>query len=201
MSANVPPNRPLPLATRARLAAAASASVPQLRSTLYASQPVPTRSDAPQGVQTCSNAFQPARSEHSPAQNEATRPLSHGLSEVLAQTRALRAAMEDATPDPFQPVPNRSNASHPTPRRKTNPLPAPSSILHPPSSPSKRARPLTPAQLRAARLWVAGHTPAAIAQALAVSTHTFARWKRRPDFQAELRRLLDHTAPGTSTVA
>jgi hypothetical protein len=137
VSANTPPNRPLPLVTRARLAAAANACAPQLPATLPARQPVPTRSNAP----------------------------------------------------------------HPTRGRKTNPTSAPAPFLHPPSSPSKRPRPLTPAQLRAARLWLAGHSPAAIAQTLAVTTHTFARWKRRPDFQAELRRLLDHPTSDNSTVA
>ena len=98
-------------------------------------------------------------------------------------------AIPQTPPNPRQSAPNHAKAPHPTPSCKTNP--PPSSIIHPPSSSSKRLRPLTPNQLRAARLLVAGQSTVAVAATLAIDRHTLATWKKKPLFQLELRRLLD----------
>jgi DNA-binding CsgD family transcriptional regulator len=62
---------------------------------------------------------------------------------------------------------------------------------HPPFRwPPRAPAPLTPDQLRAARLLVAGHKSGEVAAALRLNRHTVAKWKRLPLFQRELRRLV-----------
>jgi hypothetical protein len=98
-----------------------------------------------------------------------------------------------------QSAPSHANAPHPAQACKTNPPPpAPSSILHP-QSPPRRLRPLTPNQLRAARLLVAGQSTNAIAATLHIDRHTFADWKRLPLFQQEIRCLVNQADPTTPT--
>jgi hypothetical protein len=111
-----------------------------------------------------------------------------------------------------QSAPNGAKRCHPHERCKTNPsvilthsptppsrsrLPWRSSRLGgspnalPQPTPGKRPpRALTPDQLRAARLLVAGHITNDIAAALSLNRRTIAKWKRRPAFQAELHHLL-----------
>jgi hypothetical protein len=81
-----------------------------------------------------------------------------------------------------QSAPNHANAPHPIQICKTKPTPP---------APTRQPRPLTPNPLRAARLLVAGQTTTAIAASLAIDRHTLARWKRLPEFQREIRRLID----------
>jgi DNA-binding CsgD family transcriptional regulator len=94
-----------------------------------------------------------------------------------------------------QSAPNHANARPQSPVCKTNPAPpAPSSILQSPSS-RRPPRPLTPNQLRAATLLVAGHSTTAIAATLSINRHTLAAWKTKPLFQLELRRILQSNQP------
>jgi hypothetical protein len=102
-----------------------------------------------------------------------------------------------ASPSTCQPLPNPANARHDERPRKTNPNPQPSSIFHPPSSSSHPPRPLTPDQLRAARLLLAGQSTNAIAAALSINRHTLGKWKRLPLFQQELRYLLAIPTPNS----
>jgi hypothetical protein len=82
-----------------------------------------------------------------------------------------------ARANPCQSAPNSANARHQHENCKTNPNARP-------------PRPLTPSQLRAAHLLVAGHSTTDIAATLQLNRHTLARWKRLPLFQQELRRLV-----------
>ncbi|MDB5321049.1 MAG: hypothetical protein JWN40_2680 [Phycisphaerales bacterium] len=110
-------------------------------------------------------------------------------------------AMHSAPPT-RQRAPFHAIAPHASACKTNPPPPAPSSIfgstelaeVHSPSSPS-RLRPLTPHQLRAARLLVAGQSTNAIAATLHIDRHTLADWKRLELFQKEIRHLLDHPAP------
>jgi hypothetical protein len=87
-----------------------------------------------------------------------------------------------------QRAPSHANAPQPAQDCRTNP---------PPPSRRRPPRPLTPNQLRAARLLTQGHSTTAIATALHVDRHTLADWKRNPFFQQELRHLIDDPRPTT----
>jgi hypothetical protein len=179
--------------TRARLAAAATGTACHHQlSTFAALQPAPPRPNMLQSV--------PPRA---PAQNEPkTEFLPPDLwQEVLREFNAIKSAAEADPANLLQVAPTCSNAPPESRRRKTNPEVPPSTPHLPTPSSRRRPRPLTPTQLRAARLWSDGHSHAAILQALAISRHTLARWKRHPDFQAELRRLSDAQCAANSTGA
>jgi DNA-binding CsgD family transcriptional regulator len=94
--------------------------------------------------------------------------------------------------NPHPSAPNHAKARPQTPICKTNPAP------HPELRTQRPDRPLTAVQLRAARLFVAGHSTNAVAGALAIDRHTLATWKKKPLFQLELRRLLETPPSKTS---
>ena len=57
--------------------------------------------------------------------------------------------------------------------------------------PTRPERPLTPDQIRAARMLADGWTGARTARALDVRPETVSRWNRNPVFRAELGRALE----------
>jgi hypothetical protein len=166
------PRHPQANSARARLAAAVAATLP-LDLTLTpptraaAPQNTPTRPAAPQGA-PLSPKMQNEPTGHSVPPSSLITPLS-------------------------SPPPSRLNRDKFPNEPKLAPQCAPNHANAPQRAPSKRTltRPLTPNQLRAARLLVAGHSTTAIAAALNIDRHTLADWKRLPLFQHELRRLID----------
>ncbi|MDB5320339.1 MAG: hypothetical protein JWN40_1970 [Phycisphaerales bacterium] len=141
-------------------------------------------------------AFDAVRSAPNHAKARQTLPASPNLqNEATCQngTAATPIPAARLTPTSLrQSAPNHAKAPLQTPICKTNPSPQPEIRTKRP------ARPLTPAQLRAARLFVAGHSTNAIAAALAIDRHTLANWKKKHLFQLELRRLLQTPPSKTS---
>jgi hypothetical protein len=122
----------------------------------------PTRANAPQSAPNDAIARQSAPPT-APAQDE--------LPPTARQSAPQRPAVAENE--------NCETNPPPTPNRK-------SQIGNRNSKP----RPLTPNQLRAASLLVAGHSTTAIAAYLNVDRHTLTRWKRHPLFVQELRALI-----------
>ena len=114
---------------------------------------------------------------------QTTPPLPILQNEPTGPEVALPAPL--TTSNTRQSAPNPANAHHPITGRKTNLPPDPAPLA------GRPPRPLTPIQLRAAHLLVAGHATTAIAATLAIDRHTLAAWKNKPLFQAELRRLVE----------
>jgi hypothetical protein len=84
----------------------------------------------------------------------------------------------------FQDVPGCSGAFPRTENDKTNPT-------RPRLASRRDVERLTPRQLAAARALVRGISTVAVAQRLHTTRQTINRWRRRPDFANELRRLHD----------
>jgi hypothetical protein len=174
---------PTPLPQRSTTAARLRAAVQSLDWQLPAF--------APAARQTTPNPAKARQTTPSiaPAQNEPTLPHSPGAMPSLAANDAPSPAnapgegRHASCANARQTTPNHANARHDDAPRKTNP-PAKTAVRRRPP------RPLTPNQLRAARLLLAGHSTTAIAAALAIDRHTLATWKRLPLFQQELRHLL-----------
>jgi DNA-binding CsgD family transcriptional regulator len=124
--------------------------------------------------------------------NLANAPQTTPNDAIALQTTPPRAPAqnEPTAPPPAKPrqsAPNHANAPHARVIGKTNP---PDNTAAPAPRRKRPPRPLTPAQLRAARLLAAGQSTNAVAAALGVDRHTVADWKRHPYFQPELRRLI-----------
>jgi hypothetical protein len=137
----------------------------------------------PESVHTRRNPPKPATAP--PAQNEAPSPsprraIRHRLLAVASDPdeRALLRACEDA----LEPTQTCHNLPEPARTRLAPTAPAQNEPRFP--------APLTPRQLHAARLLVAGHTVKSAAAHLGVNRHTVSEWKKNPDFQAEVQRAL-----------
>jgi hypothetical protein len=134
---------------------------------------------APRPASTCTNLPLPA--SPAPAQNEPKVPRGPLPARPPANSSALRTATRNAQNEPTTPRPGP---------------PQPAQTCHdpPPRAPAQNEPtprfPLSPRQLRAARLLVAGQTARTVAATLQVNPHTISDWKNRPDFQAEVARLL-----------
>ena len=160
------PPAPNPTSTARLRAAIQSIDWKHDLAALTARQPTPNPSNARQTTPS-----------NTPAQNKPTAPPATAKPALAPlHTPSL------AGPNAHQTPPNHANARHNGLPGKTNPTPR-----------KRPPRPLTPKQLRAARLLLAGHSTTATAAALNIDRHTLATWKRLPLFQQELRHLL--TAP------
>ena len=131
-------------------------------------------------------AFEAVRSAPKHAKARQITPSSQNLqNEATCHNGTAASAAHAAPTNRRQGAPNHAKARPQTPIYKTNPTPQPEIRTRRPD------RPLTPKQLRAARLLVAGQSTVAVAATLAIDRHTLATWKKKPLFQLELRRLLD----------
>jgi len=111
----------------------------------------------------------------------------------LALSQAARSVIEAKLPTALSaaapsPVPKcqdlAGNVTPPKRISKTNPIP-----------PASRHKSLSPGQLAAISLLLAGYSVAAIARKMATSERTIFRWKRDPRFDAEIRRRAEALGP------
>jgi hypothetical protein len=164
----------MPILNDSRIANALRAAVDSvlpLNIALHPPKPASTRTNLPE----------PA--SQAPAQNKPTTQPSGELA-------ALRYAS----------IPTVRRQNEPTAARLNPPQPAQTCTNLPSSAPPQNEPtvpryPLNPRQLRAARLLVAGQTARAVAATLGVDPHTVSEWKKRPDFRAEVARLLAASDP------
>jgi hypothetical protein len=152
------------------------------------------------------NARLPSANAPTPASAPPRTKSNHGApANPDLQNEANLPAPPDAPSSPGLPLRHPNHAApSPTPAcvrssapsRTTAPQRAPSiapaqneATCHSGSPP-----PQTPLHLAAIRLLLDGHRPGAVALTLGIDRHTLLRWRRRPDFNAELRRLHNQLA-------
>jgi hypothetical protein len=131
----------------------------------------------------------------SASQSPNQQPLSPEAAELNAYLDEYGIG-EDLLPRDFlrrqrpivQNVPQPSTLLHHPKTAKRSQLPKWQSDTAPP--PPSTFSALTPRQLHAARLLVAGHNDSSAAAILGVHRHTLRRWRRVPEVRAELHRLL-----------
>jgi len=133
-----------------------------------------------QSVSLSRSAFDTRQTPPNHAAARQTTPPTPPMQNEPSCHNGTSAASPPTAHNTRQSAPFHANARRQSPVCKTNPAP-----------PSRRTqRPLTPNQLRAAHLLVAGHSTTAIAATLSIDRHTLATWKAKPLFQLELRRIL-----------
>jgi hypothetical protein len=161
--------------------------------------PITPGAHPPEPAQTRQNLPEPASSGF--LQNEPTAPRPSSIrhqpsspSHPLPPAHSVPNFQTNPPNVAHSPAKTRQNPPKPATRSAPaqNEPTAPSSILHAPSSSPPV---LTPRQRHAARLLIVGHTAKSVAAQLDVNRHTVSQWKKLPDFQHELTRLLNDLAP------
>jgi hypothetical protein len=161
--------------------------------------PIAPAAHPPEPAQTRQNLPQPASSGF--LQNEPTAPppsaIHHRRSSPPHPLPPSSSVPNFQTNPPIVAHPAAQTCQNP-PQPATRSAPAQNEPTAPKLSTQDsalRTSSLTPRQCHAARLLIAGHTAKDVAAQLEVNRHTVSQWKKLPDFQNELTRLLNDLAP------